>query len=271
MDINNNPSNLINSTPIEPTTPSSSKNNNPGDMFHRMVLLTENLNMLKRHINVEKQVHCNDSAHTDPILANKEELDVPVMSVPISALLLPVLPLSGESLMTFEDIPSQPLPSTLMDDVHISTLVHAHIPMPPSPLTTTISTPAPPGLSATDWSLPINKVQSGNVPSITITPKAASSSVNLVPNTPLSKIFTTDSAVFSMEPDPSALPDCLIQMALNPVFIPLSIITTDSLNRIKTSKNVKYKRINYGSGASKHFLDDASFPPEDDLNHFESF
>ena len=58
-------------------------------------------------------------------------------------------------------------------------------------------------------------------------------------------------------------------MALNHVFIPLSMLTTNSLNRIEISENVKYKCINYGSGAGKHFLDDASFPPEDDLNHFE--
>jgi len=72
-----------------------------------------------------------------------------------------------------------------------------------------------------------------------------------------------------MEPDPSTFPDCLIQMALNHVFIPLSMLTMDSLNQIKMSENMKYKCINYSSGASKHFLDNASSPPEDDLNHFQ--
>jgi len=230
VDVNDSPVDPIDPTPAEPTTPSPSIISNPLDMFQKMVLLTENLNALKRHINSEKQMHCNDSVHTDPVSADKEELDVPVMTVRNLCSHLPALPLSEESIVTFEDIPSQPLPSTLMDNAHISTLVHVHIPTPPSTHAPAISPLSPPALSASDWSLLINKVQSGEIPSNTITPNAASSSASLVLNTPLSKIFTSNSAIFSMEPDPSALPDCLIQMALNHVFIPLSMLTMDSLN-----------------------------------------
>ena len=34
---------------------------------------------------------------------------------------------------------------------------------------------------------------------------------------PHTKIFTVDVAIFSLDPEPGALPDCLIQMALNSV------------------------------------------------------
>ena len=112
----------------------------------------------------------------------------------------------------------------------------------------------------TDWSLLSNKVQAGELPSIIIIPHAEaplSGSDNALV-TPLSKVFTVESTSFPLEPEPSALPDCLVQMALNCVFIPLSMLTTDSLNRIETDQ-VKYKHIIYSSGAGKKFLDEAVF------------
>jgi len=57
-------------------------------------------------------------------------------------------------------------------------------------------------------------------------------------------------------------------MALNKVFIPLSMLTTSSLNRIEHN-DVKYKWLNYGSGTGKTFLDDTSFPAKDELNDFK--
>jgi len=57
-------------------------------------------------------------------------------------------------------------------------------------------------------------------------------------------------------------------MALNSMFIQLSMLIMASFNRIGHN-NVKYKHINYGSGAGKTFLDDLSFTSEDELNYFE--
>jgi len=57
-------------------------------------------------------------------------------------------------------------------------------------------------------------------------------------------------------------------MALNKVFTPLSMLTASSLNRIEHN-DMKYKWLNYGSGAGKTFLDNSSFPAEDELNDFE--
>src|SRR5882672_4467061 len=79
-------------------------------------------------------------------------------------------------------------------------------------------------------------------------------------------MFTTDSATFSLNPEPGALPDCLMQMALSHVFIQLSMLTTVVLNNIETNQNVKYKKLAYGSGAGQTFLDEASFPSEDQLS-----
>ena len=46
------------------------------------------------------------------------------------------------------------------------------------------------------------------------------------------------------------------------------MMTTDSRTELRL-EHVKYKHINYGSGAGKLFLNETSFPPEDDLNHFK--
>jgi len=66
-------------------------------------------------------------------------------------------------------------------------------------------------------------------------------------------VFMKEAAIYSLDSDPRALPDCLIQMALNNVFIPLSMQTTESLNRIKNNQDVKFKQIPYGSGSGKCF------------------
>ena len=73
--------------------------------------------------------------------------------------------------------------------------------------------------------------------------------VSMVAASPYTKIFTADAATFSLDPEPGALPDCLIQMALNCVFIPLSMLMTVTLNNIETNQDMKYKHITYGSGA----------------------
>ena len=77
----------------------------------------------------------------------------------------------------------------------------------------------------------INRVQAGELPSVTImlqyiSPQNQASMALSAPN----KVFTQEPAVFSLDPDPGTLPDSLIQMALNKVFIPLSMITTAPLN-----------------------------------------
>ena len=78
-----------------------------------------------------------------------------------------------------------------------------------------------------------------------------------------------DVATFSLDPEMGTLPDCLIQMALIHIFIPLSMLTTVTLNDIEMNQDIKYKHITYSSGAGKTFLDEATFPTEDELSNFE--
>jgi len=85
---------------------------------------------------------------------------------------------------------------------------------------------------------------------------------------PHAKVFTAEAATFSLDPEPGMLPDCLVQMALNWVFIPLSMLTTLMLNNIETNQDIKYKHIIYGSGVGKT-LDETVFPTEDELSDFE--
>jgi len=47
------------------------------------------------------------------------------------------------------------------------------------------------------------------------------------------------------------------------------MLTMVALNNIETNQDVKYKCITYSSGAGKTFLDEAAFPTEDKLSHFE--
>jgi len=93
-------------------------------------------------------------------------------------------------------------------------------------------------LSPAAWSALIAKVQAGNVPVLTPSPLEIVDPVPVSDPTPLTNFFTVEASTFSIDPDPSALPDCLIQMALNRIFIPLSMLTTITLNNIETNQNI---------------------------------
>ena len=98
---------------------------------------------------------------------------------------------------------------------------------------------AHPHLSATNWSLLIHKVQAGELPGISITP-LSNEPLPVAAPMPPSKVFTAESTTFSLDSDPSTLPDCLFQMVLNKVFIPLSMLTTTSLIKIEHNE-AKFK------------------------------
>jgi len=96
-----------------------------------------------------------------------------------------------------------------------------------------------PHLPATDLSLLINKVQAGELPGILL-PALPTDALLATAHTPLSKVFTVESATFSLDSDPGALPDCLVQMSLNKVFIPLSMLNTACLTKVEHNE-VKLK------------------------------
>ena len=108
---------------------------------------------------------------------------------------------------------------------------------------------------AAECSVLISKSQSGGVPAsvqVLVADRNAALS-NMATVSPHTKVFTVEAATFSLDPKPGVLPDCLVQMAFNHVFIPLSTLTTYVLNNNETNQDVKYKCIMYGTGTGKHF------------------
>ena len=199
-----------------------------------------------------------------------EELEIPMHIVPVSQLpnVLPEDPTTPSG-----DPVTQPVSTALEDIMHISTQDHPPVLASPSATAQpppTILAPMLALLTMVDCSALINKVHAGELPAITITPHpdapGAHSEEAMV--TPISKIFTAESTSLSLEPEPVALPECLVKMALNIVFIPLSMLMMESLNGIETNQ-VKNKHVTYGSGTGRTFLDDAVCSSEDSLSDFE--
>jgi len=81
------------------------------------------------------------------------------------------------------------------------------------------------------------------------------------------QVFTAKTVIFSLDSDPGTLPDCLVANALNKIFIPLSMLTTSSLNRIEHN-DVKYKHLNYAQVWAKPSWTTLA-SSEDELNDFE--
>ena len=184
------------------------------------------MNALKHHLNAEKQSRHENPNHLEPISSYEEELQIPMSSVPITVML--PSPDTGPSVDTPADTMfSTPSPADLepMILVHIPT---AHLSVD-SILGTGPHTQ--PHLTTAEWSSLISKAQMGEVPIATgdllADPMAAPAS--MVAASPHAKIFTADAMTFPLHMEPGALPDCLIQMALNHVFIPFSMLMTVTL------------------------------------------
>src|SRR5882724_2080658 len=207
--------------------------------------------------------------HLEPVSSDEEELPVPITSVPIPA----VPQVSNEISIPIGG--SQPAPDS---STTVPGIINVHVSTVSPPLSTLVPPPsqslpqiAPtPGLSPADWSALISKAQTNGLPHpVPLTSVPIPQSPVLSDPLPVSKIFTMESSCFSLDPEPGAVPDTLLQMALNRIFIPLSMLTTVTLNNIETNQDVKYKRLTYGSGMGKTFLDECSFSPGDQLSDFE--
>ena len=228
------------------------------DLFQWTILLTEGMNALKWCLNAEKQSRHENPTHLNPISSDEEELHVHMYTMPI----LPLLPSPPDTGPTIEVPTVNSQPVLAPDDQE--QVGQAHIPTLPHPETDPIepaSLQAHPSQTPSKWSTPISKAQTGVIPTPNGEPLPDPNSALLSAPTPSShnKVFMADVATFSLDPEPGSLPDCLIQMALNHVFIHLFMLTTVALNNIETNQDVKYKHITYSSGASKTFLDEATF------------
>ena len=192
------------------------------------------MNALKCLMNSEKQSHRDNPSHLDVICDNEEEVDLPVSAVPVG---------SSSILMsqTLQQLPptidSQPVPTmeslAQSSDMHIP-IISPVLDTPPThppiaPMHPMASSQSP--LTTMDWLALINKIQAGTLPLANLPLPFDSISLPVIlGNIPLStKIFTAETATFTLDSDPSALPDTLLQMALNKVFIPLSMLMTQPL------------------------------------------
>src|SRR5882724_7164332 len=71
--------------------------------------------------------------------------------------------------------------------------------------------------------------------------------------------------------DMSDVPNAVLQMAYNKMYILLSMLTTSALNKICSNNNLKYRKIPFGNGIGKQSLDEASFPAENSLTETTFF
>src|SRR5882724_91786 len=79
-------------------------------------------------------------------------------------------------------------------------------------------------------------------------------------------IFTAESATFSLEAEPSSLPDVIVKMAPSKIFIPLSMLMTASLSHIACTGSICDVFI---FDILKPFMDKTCFSSEDKLNNFK--
>jgi len=66
--------------------------------------------------------------------------------------------------------------------------------------------------------------------------------------------------------DSLGIPNSLLQMAFNKIFIPLSMLTATSMDH---NWSLKYHKIIFGNGAGKYSLSESSFPDKLSLNKSE--
>ena len=59
------------------------------------------------------------------------------------------------------------------------------------------------------------------------------------------------------------IPNAILQMAYNKLYVPLSMLTTSALSKIQMNNNLKFRKIPFGNGIGKQSLDESSFPLED--------
>src|SRR5882724_2747056 len=56
------------------------------------------------------------------------------------------------------------------------------------------------------------------------------------------------------------IPNAILQMAYNKLYIPLSMLTSAALSKIHTNDNIRFHKIPFGNGVGKQSLNEASFP-----------
>ena len=136
----------------------------------------------------------------------------------------------------------------------------------PIPLTVTQPDPGTRLTRPIDWTTLLTTVQGDmNVPSTSpLLMKLAIDWESLGP------VFLDDEALSNAaELNPSGFPDALLMMMHLKLFIPLSMLTTAAIARIRFNEDLKFKRIPFGPMVGKYALDDMLFPTEATLSDFD--
>ena len=83
----------------------------------------------------------------------------------------------------------------------------------------------------------------------------------------LTHVFTNELALKnSLDVETDVLPDAVVHMMQNRVFIPLSLLTTAALHHIQLNQNVKFRHITFENGSGCTSIDETTFPAEDSLS-----
>ena len=86
----------------------------------------------------------------------------------------------------------------------------------------------------------------------------------------LGPVFLDDKALSNTaELHLSGFPDALLMMMHLRLFIPLSMLTTAAIARIRFNEDLKFKKIPFGPMAGKYALDDLLFLAEATLSDFD--
>ena len=86
----------------------------------------------------------------------------------------------------------------------------------------------------------------------------------------LGQIFPDEAAIKNTtEVDWDPLPNAILHMMSNSIYMSLAFLTTSALDRIQLNQNVKYHKIPFRHGAGKITIDETSFPLEECLTEMD--
>jgi len=104
-------------------------------------------------------------------------------------------------------------------------------------------------------------ISAGNEPAAPINQLFKNSHINYKNLGPI--YGTEDVANNRLLLDMMDIPNAILQMVYNKLYVPLSMLTTSALSKIQMNNNLKFRKIPFGNGIGKQSLDESSFPLED--------
>ena len=153
-----------------------------------------------------------------------------------------------------DDAPNNALPATGSNLLSIDTCNPSPQPLDASPAD------AHPGptMESSDWYV---------LMSLDTVPALAMAKTDYIDFSEVSPMFKTAKAIRNKHKlDPMSIPNALRQMAYYRVFIPLSMLTADSMNTIRDNVGDLYTKKKTGLSVGKYILNSDVFPGEDTLS-----